>query len=513
MNTLRRNCPAGRRVMAGLLLSGLWLLASPAAPAPAEPTIEVIAIDSTAKGRPFPHFWEQMIGSGRAPLALRESYRNNLRTVISATAINYLRFHEIFSDDLGVYDEDRRGAPIYNFQAVDQIYDGLLAMGVRPFVELGFMPKKLAARLDLHPFWDKPIVAPPKDYGKWDELIGEFARHLIARYGIDEVASWYFEVWNEPNFDFWTGRPLQETYFELYDHTARALKNVSPRLRVGGPATAATAWVGALIAHAVKAGVPIDFVSTHVYGDEEPRNVIGRDEAIPRYRLVCPAVRKARAEIEASARPDLPLFFTEFNATSDPEGKLLDSLFMGPWLAQMIRDCDGFAEMMSYWTFSDDFDERGVIPRPFNGGFGLIGIDGIPKPSFEAFRLLHGLGIERLDNAAENILITRRGDGTLVIAAWNLVAPKASGEPIEAQFRLAGLKPGVRARITRLDESHGDTARLYAQMGSPVYPTRAQTDALQGAARLAAAETMEIAAGEFRLTIPLNGLVIIEVGP
>ena len=127
--------------------------------------------------------------------------------------------------------------------------------------------------------------------------------------------------------------------------------------------------------------------------------------------------------------------------------------------------------------------------------------------------LLHGLGAERLPNAAENILVTRRDDGTLVIAAWNLVAPKVSGEPIEAQFRLTGLKPGARARITRLDESHGDTARLYAQMGSPVYPTAAQTDALQGAAQPAAAETVELAAGELRMMIPVDGLAVIEVGP
>jgi xylan 1,4-beta-xylosidase len=141
--------------------------------------------------------------------------------------------------------------------------------GVKPFVEISFMPKKLALRpQDLHAFWYKQNVSPPKDYAKWDALMTAFAQHLVDRYGIDEVASWYFEVWNEPNIDFWTGRPAQQTYFELYDHTARALKAVNERIRVGGPATAQAAWVDAIIAHATQNNVPLDFVSTHVYGND-----------------------------------------------------------------------------------------------------------------------------------------------------------------------------------------------------------------------------------------------------
>ena len=124
-------------------------------------------------------------------------------------------------------------------------------------------------------FWYKPIVSPPADYAKWNALIRAFAQHLIDRYGIDEVASWYFEVWNEPNIDFWTGRPAQETYFELYDNTARALKAVNQRIRVGGPATAQAAWVDAIIAHTAKENVPLDFVSTHAYGNETAADILG----------------------------------------------------------------------------------------------------------------------------------------------------------------------------------------------------------------------------------------------
>ena len=190
-----------------------------------------------------------MFGSGRAILSLRESYRNDLRDVKQITGFEYVRFHAIFHDEVGVYSEDKDGKPVYNFSYVDQIYDGLLANGVKPFIEMSFMPKDLAAKPALHPFWYKQNVAPPKDWGKWDDLIAAFTKHLVDRYGIDEVASWYFEVWNEPNIDFWAGEPKQETYWELYDHTARAVKQVNSRLRVGGPATAAAAWVDAFIKH------------------------------------------------------------------------------------------------------------------------------------------------------------------------------------------------------------------------------------------------------------------------
>ena len=176
----------------------------------------VIAITVQAKepGRPFPHYWEQMFGSGRAVLALRDNYRKDIRMVKGATGFGYVRAHAIFHDEIGLYDVDKDGKAVYNFSYVDQIYDGLLADGVRPFVELSFMPQKMAADPNkIFGFWYKPNISPPKDYAQWDAMIDALARHLIERYGIDEVAQWYFEVWNEPNIDFWTGEPKQPTYF------------------------------------------------------------------------------------------------------------------------------------------------------------------------------------------------------------------------------------------------------------------------------------------------------------
>jgi xylan 1,4-beta-xylosidase len=473
---------------------------------------EEIIVDPTGPHHSFPHFWEQMFGSGRAILTLRESYRRDLRVVINATDFKFVRFHAILHDEVGIYDEDKHGNPIYNFSYLDQIYDGLLANGVRPFVELSFMPRKLASREAVHSFKYHPIVAPPRDYARWDALIAAFAAHLIDRYGAEEVAQWYFEVWNEPNLDFWAGTPKQETYWTLYDHTAKALKTVSSRLRVGGPSTAQAAWVGAFIRHCTEKGVPFDFVSTHVYGNDKAKDVFASHEDIPRAEMVCRAGRKVRDEVNASARPGIPIIWSEYNATYFNEPHITDSLFMGPWLADTLRRCDGLSDMMSYWTFSDVFEEQGVVKRPFYGGFGLLAAGGIPKPAFNAFKMLHGLGTERFEVDSNNALVTRRADGTFVIALWNYVAPGRSGGPTTISMRLPHVS-ARSARVLRLDADHGDVGGAYARMGSPTYPTRAQLDQLLEASALPPPEAAAIVDERLSIMLPAHGLATVEVPP
>src|SRR2546427_668718 len=365
---------------------------------------ELITADANAPSRPFPHFWEKMFGSGRAILSLRESYRRDLREIKEATDFEYVRFHAIFHDEVGVYQEDSEGRATYNFSYLDQIYDGLLANGVRPFVELSFMPRQLAANDILHPFWYKPNVSPPKDWEKWDQLITAFAKHLVERYGIDEVASWYFEVWNEPNIDFWAGEPKQATYWQLYDHTARAIKKVNTRL----------------------------------------------------------------------------------------------------------RQCDGLVDIMAYWTFSDVFEEQGVVRTPFYGGFGLIAAGDIPKPSYYAFRLLHKLGDRRIPLNSDSALLTLRNDGTLVLALWNYASPDQPGSTRAFAVHFKNTK-AQQAHIWRLDSDHGDVHSAYEKMGGPRYPTQAELQQLRSASALIAPETRELKNGELTLDVPAHGLALVEL--
>lgn len=477
----------------------------------AQASPEKIVIDARGTGRPFPHFWEQTFGSGRAILTLRESYRNDLREVKKVTEFRYVRFHNILHDEQGVYDEDEQGNPIYNFSYVDQIYDGLLNNGVRPFVEISFMPKKLALRQDVHPFWYKQIVSPPKDYGKWDALMRALAQHLVDRYGLEEVAQWYFEVWNEPNIDFWTGDPKQATYFELYDHTARALKTVSPRLRVGGPASSSAHWVDDFIRHAAAQNVPIDFISSHSYGDDTVEDLFGTHDDIPMDQRVCASIKKVHDQIGASARPGLPLMWTEWNVPSFGPLEARDTEYVGAALADDIRQCDGLVTMMSFWTFSDVFEEGGPKRQPFDGGFGLMAMGGIKKPSYTAFALLHKLGDERIMQDASNALVTRRKDGTLVVAAWNLVDPDKKGDERTVEFEIHGVPPDSLIRVSRADAEHGNTRAVYKAMGSPQYPTQGQVRKLNEVAEKSSAERLRLSSGRIKLQVPINGVVLIEI--
>ena len=476
--------------------------AGPAAPAAI--TNVQVSVDARSAGTAFPHFWEEMFGSGHALLALRDDYRADLIQVKRATDFTYVRAHGILDDDVGVF-HLVKGKPVYNFSYVDQIYDGLLARGVKPFVEISFMPADLDSKPKAVKVFSYQLRAsPPKSYPLWDGLIKAFARHLVQRYGIDEVASWYFEVWNEPNIPFWNGTPAQATYFELYDHTARDLKSVSARLRVGGPATASNAWIPEFLAHAHQEHVPVDFVSTHAYGDP------------------CDAVRKVHRQIEASPYPHLPFILSEFNATVFTVPDMTDSVYMGPYLARTIRECAGKVDMMSYWTFSDVFEEQGVVQSPFYGGYGLIAEDRIPKPAFNAFAMLHKLGHTRLPAGSGPVLATRRTDGTLVLALWNYAPPVSTATTYVKDFPKGSTKHFAvdvshlgavdSATVWRLDHDHGNVIPAFDAMGRPAYPTREQILALRRAARMAPPERIPVHDGRFSLDVPPQGLVVVRLG-
>jgi xylan 1,4-beta-xylosidase len=474
---------------------------------------EKIIVDAQIPGTPFPHFWEHMFGSCHASVTLCEDWRKDLRALREIVDVKYVRFHGIFEHQAGIYGgQDEAGNLLLNFTRIDLIYDGLVEIGVHPFVELGFMPEEMAERPSPHPFWYHPNVAPPRDPRQWYQLIFQFARHLVERYGIEEVAEWYFEVWNEPNIDFWTGEPKEQTYYDLYDVTASALKGANPRLRVGGPATAQAAWVDRFIQHCVEKNVPVDFVSTHIYPNDVALNVFGREETIPQSEMVSLAVRKVYHQVRASDRPQLPIIWSEYNAGFD--GVQLDSPYVGAWLANNIRLCaGGLVTEMSYWTFTDAFfEEGGVFKSVFMSGFGLIATGRIPKASFNAFKILHYLGNEQLALDSASSLLTRRsGDGALVLAIWNYTPPRESGQPKVVNIQLRGFAGNPEhARVFLVDDDHGSPLKTWHAMGRPDFPSREQQAVLRHAADLPSPLTEKIVDGRLLVSLQPNALAVIE---
>ncbi len=461
------------------------------------PEIPPIIIDLSGPTIPFNRYFQRGVGSCHAYLTLREDFRDHVRLIQREIGFSGIRFHNIFSDWVSVVQggEDTDGGPRLNFQNVDKIYDFFVAEGMTPFVELGFMPTRLASGPQTI-FDYRANVTPPADWAQWARLVHRFTQHLVNRYGIDEVLGWHFEAWNEPDLTgaFWTG--TQADYFRLYAEAARAVKSVDNRLRVGGPATSKTAWVPAFLDYCAKENVPVDFVSTHHYGVDADL-VIGEPDGPMYYRgpsAMARDVARVRAEIAASAFPDAELHFTEWNvspAHEDIFGK--DSAFTAAFALQSIKEISGLADSYMWWTLSDIFEESGVGRGPFSGKYGLLNIHGIPKPVFHAFRWLSRMYDIELHVSHSSARATVSPAGDIRLLAWNLPDIDSTnltggdwatrGGKRRDVFKLAGLPTGQRQlRIWIVDTERGNAVTAWRAMGAPEYLTTDQVEALRAAA-------------------------------
>jgi len=301
------------------------------------------------------------------------------------------------------------------------------------------------------------------------------------------------------------------------------LKSVSPRLQVGGPSTAQAAWVTPFLQHAKDNNVPVDFVSTHVYANDKASDVFGTNEEIPRDTMVWRSVQKVHDEIARSPYPNIPLIFSEYNASYANEPNVTDSTFMGPWLANNIRLCDGLTQSMAYWAFSDVFEEQGVVRTPFYGGFGLLAADSIPKPTLNIFRILHKLGDRRIAASSDSALLTETQNGGLVIALWDYAPPTGTGatytmptgpagppKTFDIEFKNAA--SNAVAEVWRVDDDHGNVLKAFDAMGRPPGDlSQEQVAKLRAAGEMAPPERMHLNHGKLELTVPAHGLAVVVV--
>jgi len=477
------------------------------------PANHVISVRTRETKGALPHVWEECVGSDRAAVAMRAQWLSDLELVKKTTGMKSVRFHGVFDDEMGVWPA---GAHHPNFLYIDTVFDAMLERGVRPYVELSFMPGALASGTRSI-FWYHGNTTPPKDMKDWGELVGALAKHCVDRYGLEEVRQWNFEVWNEPNIVFWAGTKAQ--YFDLYRESAEALKRVDKDLRVGGPATAEAGWVGDLLEFCSTQNVPIDFVSSHIYPDDPQKIVFGEDRHYPIEEVMPRALSMMKDQIKSSKYPDLPLYISEWSSQNPA------------FIAHTIKSCIGLAEIMSYWTFDNVFEELGTPKSFLNRTFGLIGMRGVPRPSFNTFALLHGLGDVQLASDDGPVLATRRKDGSVAILLWNLAPqdPKqhsSMGDPLvqtEGQFatqgearefklHLEGERRHGLVKISRIDSEHGSFNHAYQAMESPEYPTANQIEELKRASRLPEPEVRQLSAqGEITLSIPANGVALLEL--
>lgn len=364
--------------------------------------------------------FKECIGAGRANEGLRADWQQQLAITHKECGFKYIRMHGLLTDDMAIYKEDTQGNPLYNFQYVDVLYDYIVSIGMKPFVELGFMPAALASGSQTI-FWWKGNVTPPKDYQKWANLISALVNHFIERYGLAEVKTWYFEVWNEPNLSgFWAGN--QDEYFKLYDYTAKAIKGIDKELKVGGPATAGAAWVPETISFCSKNSTPIDFISTHAYGVKQgfldeygtTGTILSKDEW-----SVSGDVINSRKQIAKSDKPNLELHYTEWSSSYTPADPIHDSYHEAAYILEKIKQVGDAANSMSYWVFTDIFEEAGPRFTPFHGGFGLINYQGIKKPAFYSYVFMNKLGSIELNNSDNASWVCKNAKGDVQILLWD----------------------------------------------------------------------------------------------
>jgi xylan 1,4-beta-xylosidase len=438
--------------------------------------------DLSQHGNELLHSWEHTVGSCHAPIALRADWQQQLRRCRAELGFRYVRFHGLLSDDVGTVVK-HNDELLYSFFNADQIVDFLLSIGMRPFVELSFMPTALASGSNTV-FHYRGNVTPPQDYEQWSTLIHTLVAHWADRYGVQEVAEWFFEVWNEPNLKaFWTG--TQKDYFKLYQVTADAIKGVDPSLKVGGPATARDGWIDEFLEFCEGHKVPVDFVTTHHY----PTDALGHEDDDTETQLANSrrgVLREWTVDTRRRAGA-LPVYYTEWNSSSNPRDPRHDEPWAAAFVAKTVLEASELVQGYSFWTFSDIFEENYFPSMPFHGGFGLLTLHGIAKPTYRAFQLLHSLGTERLlvDGRHETVNAWVTRDNARVTALLvNHALPGHSIASVRVRVHLAQAPEPSGAWVERIDEHHANAKRRWQALAAPEYLDGPAVEQLHEASRL-----------------------------
>ena len=480
----------------------------------------MIHINFCSEGQRYKPYWKTCVGAGRANEGLRAAFQRQLLQVQEQIGFRYLRFHGLLHDDMFVVRENESGEKIYNFQYIDELFDSMLELRIRPFVELSFFPSCLKGG-DATQFWWKANITPPETWDGWCALIDRLIRHWLQRYGEAEVRTWYFEVWNEPNLNsFWDGTRSQ--YFSLYAATAQTIKSIDPHLRVGGPATSNFVpddrfdgetedfthhlthkvddldslnwhgvWIEAFLDYCAKHRLPLDFVSTHPYPTDFAFDQTGRMKG--RTRNVDSTRQDMmwlKQTVQRSAYPNAEIHLTEWSSSPSSRDCTHDYLQEAAYLVKCNLDGIGLADSLSFWAFTDVFEETGAGDSIFHGGFGLINYQGIVKPSFHAYRMLSRLGDTLLYRDEHAFFTKKEGKLAALLYHYPLSSTVSmspypdrsraqkeleTGEAVTVSCTLTGLTPGAEILIETLDREHGWALPLWLDMGAPEPPTREET--------------------------------------
>ena len=443
-------------------------------------------------------YFSQCIGAGRAGEVMRLVPAKQLERIQRECPFSYIRFHGLFYEEMDIVSRKSDGTLRFHFQYVDHLFDQLLENNIRPVAELGLMPEVLAKE-QAYVFWWKMNKSAPKDLGEWSQLIEAFVRHVTDRYGEEEIKKWYFEIWNEPNLkSFFTEYENIDAYFALYDAAAAVIKKINPEYKVGGPATAGCRWIEEMIAHCKENNVPLDFISSHGYGVKTVKDAFDEDG---RTKLTMLPVDQLSDQFRQWGKvchdAGLPFIITEWSSSYSSRDPVHDSYFNAAYILHTIKRVEGFADMFSYWVYTDIFEEVSPPRKMFHGGFGLLTTQSVPKPSYYAFEFLSRLGDTELACTDENVYACKK-DGTVQILAWNIVQPQIETSNqdyfnqslpakrlTDTEITVSNMEPGKTYRIDRetIGYRKGDVYQAYLDGGYGENPNREEIAVLMEKAK------------------------------
>ncbi|MGN0315208.1 MAG: glycosyl hydrolase [Fusicatenibacter sp.] len=485
-----------------------------------EERILKINLDETV---PFRNHVDECIGTGRMGLALQKEYQEQLRYVQGMIGFRHIRGHGLFCDDMAIYQEYEENGmrkAEYNFTYLDRVMDSYRAMGLRPFLELGFMPEKLSSGQQTVFYW-KGNVTPPKSGKAWCALVQATLRHLCGRYGVEETVQWPVEVWNEPNLPgFWKDADM-EAYFELFEETFWAVKKVDPRFRVGGPAICGVEdeqWIREFLEFCRKRKIPVDFITRHHYTTEMPEYTGHYGYA----KLHNPEENKETLKMTRRIVDQFPEFIgkeihiTEFNTSYIPNCPLHDTNRNAAYIAGMLSWLGDMNESYSYWTFGDVFEENGVPFTPFHGGFGLVANGCIPKPTFWTFYFYKQLKGECICRTGDTV-VTREKDGSYRAICWNLCMEGEERErKITLEFPAKGEQKEWCIVEQLVDERVCNPLKIWHDLGEPSDLSEHQQKLLQECAKpLITTYRSDVKNEKFCCSVELskNAVVFLEIHP
>ena len=467
---------------------------------------------------PFHNNMDFCVGTGRMGLALQKEYMEQLKFVQEGIGFSHIRGHGLFSDDMAIYQEytNFEGQTFleYNFTYLDLVMDNYREVGLKPFLELGFMPYKLASGEQTIFYW-KGNVTPPKDYGKWCDLVTATLSHLMDRYGADEVVTWPIEVWNEPNLPgFWKGADMQE-YFHLFEETFNAIKALDSRFKVGGPAICGVKdefWIEEFMKFVDSHNLPIDFVTRHHYTTGQHRfegHFSYADLEDPEFRFN--NLHTTRTIVDSFEKyKGLPIHITEFNTSYTPNCVIHDTNLNAAYMAHHLSRLGDDNASYSYWTFGDIFEEHGVPFTPFYGGFGMVANRCIPKPTYYTFQFYKGL-VGKCIHRDDDLIAVRPDENTLRAVAWNVCEKEGEAKELSLHFNVPAGDYIIIEKI--VDENTCNPVKIWHDFGDPSSLSNDQAELLRLAATpLVQTKKVSCENGlDYDLTVEKNGVVSVEI--